>query len=261
MDGILTNFAEALLLKHLCGVEAHTPKVQTFAALFTDDPTEAGNMVEPADAAYARVALNSAAWSTPAGRAIRNVGAVTFPEPTVQWAITHVGIVDAATAGNLYAYVQLPEHKVVPIGKAPSIAANALTLGVKAGGWSDYLAHVALALLFKNTAYAAPSLYLALSAQSWQADGTGGVEPSSANGYARQLLNAWTATTHGLIDNPNSVSFPACANVAWGSLPYAGVFDALTGGNLLIAGESGAGTINIGDVVRYPAGALDLTLD
>ena len=101
MDGILTNFAEALLLKHLCGVEAHTPKVQTFAALFTDDPTEAGNMVEPADAAYARVALNSAAWSTPAGRAIRNVGAVTFPEPTVQWAITHVGIVDAATAGNL----------------------------------------------------------------------------------------------------------------------------------------------------------------
>ena len=38
MDGILTNFAEALLLKHLCGVETHTPKGNgEIAAAISDD--------------------------------------------------------------------------------------------------------------------------------------------------------------------------------------------------------------------------------
>jgi hypothetical protein len=87
------------------------------------------------------------------------------------------------------------------------------------------------------------------------ADATGVVGEPSGNGYARQRV---TFSGTGAQQNSNAVAFTFTAAV--GTLAYAGMFDAATGGNALTWSAlaqsvtvSGAGTVTIN-----PAG-LSLT--
>lgn len=103
------NFLEDAVLNHvLRGVAFPTLGASTHVALFTAAPSDAGGGTEVTGGAYARVAVARAttAWAAPADNAgaqqTSNSAAVTFPNPTANWGtITHFGIYDAATAGNL----------------------------------------------------------------------------------------------------------------------------------------------------------------
>ena len=59
-----------------------------------------------------------------------NNGTITFPAPTANWGVvTHVGVYDATTAGNLLFFGALTTNKTVNSGDAaPSFAAAALTV-------------------------------------------------------------------------------------------------------------------------------------
>ena len=79
------------------------------------------------------------------------------------------------------------------------------------------------------------------------ADATGVVGEPSGNGYARQRV---TFSGTGAQQNSNTVTFTFTAAV--GTLSYAGLFDAATGGNALTwsalaqsASVTGAGTVTI----------------
>lgn len=100
----LTTFAETQLLTWLIGGTV-TPPAGLFLGLFTAPPDASGaGGTEVSGNGYTRVAapLTLTPSSTPAQ--IANAAAVTFPDATASWGtVTHAGLFDAATGGNLWA--------------------------------------------------------------------------------------------------------------------------------------------------------------
>lgn len=125
-------------------------------------------------------------------------------------------------------------------------------------GFSNYLETEILDHVFGGNAYTAPvTLYLALYTAT-PSDTGGGTEVTGGS-YARQTV-AFTVTGD-TASNTAAVEFPT-ATASWGTITQVGVFDASTAGNLLAyANLTVAKTIDSGDVLRIPAGDLDITLD
>lgn len=86
----------------------------------------------------------------------------------------------------------------------------------------------------------------------------GGTEVSGGS-YVREAV---TFTVSGnLATNSAAVEWPT-ATGTWGTITHVAVFDALTSGNMLVyASLTSSKTIASGDVLRIPAGDLDVTLD
>ena len=125
-------------------------------------------------------------------------------------------------------------------------------------GFSNFLETEILDHVFGGNAYTAPAtLYLALYTAT-PSDTGGGTEVSGGS-YARQTV-AFTVTGD-TASNTSAVEFPT-ATANWGTITQVGVFDASTAGNLLAYADLTASkTIESGDVLRVPAGDLDITLD
>lgn len=106
-------------------------------------------------------------------------------------------------------------------------------------------------------------------ATSTPTDGSPGTEVSG-NGYARQSwAPAYTQGSPTEANNSSAVEFPA-ATAGWGTITYAMVFDAASGGNFLgyleLRDPNDTGTplskeVSSGDILRFPAGALVFTMD
>jgi hypothetical protein len=61
--------------------------------------------------------------------------------------------------------------------------------------------------------------------------------------------------------NNAALEFPT-ATASWGTITHVAVFDAVTTGNMIAyATLTSSKTIATGDVLRVPAGDLDITLD
>jgi hypothetical protein len=123
--------------------------------------------------------------------------------------------------------------------------------------FSDYLENKVLDHVFGGVAYTAPAtLYLALYTVA-PTDAGGGTEVSGGS-YVRQSC-AFTVSGN-LATNTAAEEWPV-ATGNWGTIVAVGVFDASTTGNLLAWGTlTTSKTISTGDVLRIPAGDLDITL-
>lgn len=100
--------------------------------------------------------------------------------------------------------------------------------------------------------------YLGLFTANPDEDGSGATE-ISGNGYARKSV-AFTVSGN-LATNSAAVEFDV-ATGAWGTISHVAVFDASTGGNqIAYAALAAAKTITTDDVLRFPAGDVDITLD
>lgn len=94
------------------------------------------NELTSAAGAYARVALPNTLWTTAASGVTKNNAEVAFAVATTHWGeVTHVGIMDAATAGNCIAWGALAnpvtgaeEGRDVETGDQLIIRTNALTV-------------------------------------------------------------------------------------------------------------------------------------
>jgi hypothetical protein len=138
---------------------------------------------------------------------------------------------------------------------------------------SDYLENKLIDHLFRTTTFTRPSpIYVALFTAA-PSDSGGGTECSGGS-YARASVTpgdtAFEATqggtsgnssgTGGATQNAGAITF-ATPTASWGTVTHFGIFDALSGGNLLFWGALGTSkTINSGDTVSFAAGALDITL-
>lgn len=104
MSGLVTTQKNAVLDAHL-GASATLLPATVYIGLLKADPSDDGSgVVEPTGGSYARVAVsnNGTNWPAAAGGVKSNAGAVSFPTPTADWGeCTHVGVFDAASAGNL----------------------------------------------------------------------------------------------------------------------------------------------------------------
>ena len=108
-----TNFLETEILDHVFAGAAYSAPSQHYLGLFTAAPGEAGGGTELSGSAYVRKAV---AFAT-SGATTSNNAAIEFPTATGSWGtVTHVGVFDAASSGNLMAYATLSASKAIATG-------------------------------------------------------------------------------------------------------------------------------------------------
>jgi len=101
------------------------------------------------------------------------------------------------------------------------------------------------------------SWHVALFTSNPAEDGSG--TEVSGGGYARQ--SATFTVTGNAATNSAALEYPV-ATASYGTVTHVGVYDASTGGNLIAyAALTSSKAIDTGDVLRIPAGDLDITLD
>ena len=127
-------------------------------------------------------------------------------------------------------------------------------------GFSDYYENTIINHLLRNQAFTPPAtIYVALFTTAPADDGTGSVEVSGG-AYARQTVTL-SAAALGATSNSADITYPT-ATANWGTVVAAGLFDALTVGNLLAwANLAASKVVNSGDVFKFLTGDLDFTVD
>lgn len=112
----LSDHAEALLLDWLMTSGSATRPTAWYVALYTAAPSDSGGGTEVSGNGYAREAVTFAAATSPGGTT-SNSGAVTFTASGGNWgSITHIGIHDAVSGGNLLWHGAMTAAKTVNDG-------------------------------------------------------------------------------------------------------------------------------------------------
>ena len=127
MANNLSDYAENELLDHILGTGSYTmPTV--YIALYTDDPTDADTGTEVTGGSYAR---ETAAFDVAASGASANSSDITFTQATANWGtVTHIGIRDALSGGNLLWHGPLATSKAVNDGDTFKIPAGDLDVAL-----------------------------------------------------------------------------------------------------------------------------------
>ena len=122
----MSDYLERKLLDHTLGTAAYTHPSQAYLALHTADPTDAGSGAEVSGGSYARqtIDFNAAAGT---GGAVTNSTAEDFTNMPA-CTVTHIGIWDASTSGNLLYHGAVSSSKTVASGDTISLAAGQLTV-------------------------------------------------------------------------------------------------------------------------------------
>lgn len=108
-----SNNAENLLLNWVLTNGAVTRPTAWYVALFTTDPTDADTGTEVSGGSYARTAVTFSVT----GNAATNTGGVEFPAATANWGtVSHIGVYDASTGGNLIFHSALTTAKAITDG-------------------------------------------------------------------------------------------------------------------------------------------------
>lgn len=138
MAGSFADFAENTVLDELFGGTNYAPPATLYVALFTargtDNQSDAGtNFVEVTGGSYVRKSVTNNLTNFPAAvsGAKSNGVAITFASATADWGtVIACGIYDAVTAGNLLAWSDFTQSKVISNTDQAiiSIGAMAITL-------------------------------------------------------------------------------------------------------------------------------------
>lgn len=128
--GAMSDYLETALLNHVFRNTSYTSPTTVYVALYTSDPTDADTGTEVSGGAYERQAATFTDPTQVGGKAtIKNSSEIVFPVATANWGtITHVGIRDAATGGNLLYHGALTTPKIIEAGDRFQFLANELVL-------------------------------------------------------------------------------------------------------------------------------------
>ena len=128
----LSDYSEQAILNHIFrNMAIFSPPANVYLALFTAAPSDSGGGTEVTGGSYARKAVSTTSqWSAPGvGGLTDNINAQVFPTATASWGtVTHFGIFDAATAGNLLFHGALTVSKTVGSGDTFQFAAGDLDI-------------------------------------------------------------------------------------------------------------------------------------
>jgi hypothetical protein len=126
-----SDYLELELLDHVFGNAAYTAPATLYFALFTAAPSDSGGGTEVSGNNYSRVSVTNNATNFPAASAgaKSNGTAITFATPSGSWGtVTHMGIFDASSAGNLLGWAALTASQVVASGNVVSYAIGDLDI-------------------------------------------------------------------------------------------------------------------------------------
>lgn len=137
--------------------------------------------------------------------------------------------------------------------------------------FSNYMETMIVEASLRGGTFTEPSnTYVALfTADPTDANTTANeVQAGAWPAYARQdaaaggaLSTGWTASSNGATSNAKEITFPANNGAASVTVTHLGVYDALTGGNLLYhTSLVSPKTLLVDDVVAFAIGAIDITV-
>jgi hypothetical protein len=122
----LSNYLENKLLDHVLRNESYTSPTTVYVGLYTSDPGDDNSGTEVSGGSYARQILNV---TTATGGIVTSSADVTFPQATAQWGtISHIGLLDAITSGNLLMHTALTTSKTVDADDVIKINTGSLTV-------------------------------------------------------------------------------------------------------------------------------------
>ena len=122
----MSNYLENALVNATLRNTTYTSPATVYVALFTTDPTDAASGTEVTGGSYARTSVTFAA---PSNGASASNADCTFPTCTSTWGtVSHIGIFDASTSGNLLYHTPLDTSKTIETGDIFKIASASLTV-------------------------------------------------------------------------------------------------------------------------------------
>lgn len=121
-----SNYLEDALINATLRNTAYSSPTTVYVALYSTDPTDADTGTEISGGSYAR---QSVTFGAPSNGVATNNADVTFPTATGSWGtVTHVGISDSSTAGNLLYHSSLTASKTVGTGDVFKISTGNLSV-------------------------------------------------------------------------------------------------------------------------------------
>jgi hypothetical protein len=123
----ISNYLENALINATLRNTTYTSPTTVYAGLFTSDPTDAGSGTEVSGGSYARKAITFAAPSN--GVTTNSAAACEFDQATGSWGtITHFGIFDSLTSGNLLYHGALTTSKTISSGDVFKFATSSVSV-------------------------------------------------------------------------------------------------------------------------------------
>lgn len=121
----LSNYLENKLLDHVLRSTSYTSPTTVYVGLYTSDPGDDNSGTECTGGAYARQILSV---TTATDGIVTSSADVTFPQATDSWGtISHIGLLDAITSGNLLMHTPLTTSRTIEAGDVIKIATGSLT--------------------------------------------------------------------------------------------------------------------------------------
>jgi len=121
-----SNYLENKLLDHVLRNVSYTPATTVYVGLYTSNPDEGNTGTEVSGGSYARQIISV---TTATDGVVTSSADITFPQATASWGtISHIGLLDALTSGNLLMYTQLTTSKAIDEGDIFKITTNNLTV-------------------------------------------------------------------------------------------------------------------------------------
>jgi hypothetical protein len=122
----MSNFLENALVNATLRNTAYTSPSAVYLALYTSDPTDADSGTEVSGTSYARQSIT---FGAPSNGVTTNSAAIEFPQAGGSWGtVTHVGIRDASSAGNLLYHTVLDASKTIATGDVFRVASGSLSV-------------------------------------------------------------------------------------------------------------------------------------
>lgn len=111
----ISNYLETALLNAVFRNTPYTSPAKVYIALYTADPTDEDTGTEVSGGGYARQEIEFSAPTQVAGKGtIENTEDIVFPIASGDWGnVTHVGVRDAATGGNLLYFGPLENPRMI----------------------------------------------------------------------------------------------------------------------------------------------------
>jgi hypothetical protein len=138
----MSDYLENKLIDQLFRGQTAPPTTDVYIALFTTAPSDSTPGTEPSGGGYTRVQVASslANWagtqapgsttaSSGTSGTTSNNGSIVFPTPLATWGtVTHFGIFDAATSGNMLFHGALTITKTINQDDTVAFPAGSLSL-------------------------------------------------------------------------------------------------------------------------------------
>lgn len=122
----MSNYLENALINAVLRNTSYTSPSVVYVGLYTSDPTDANTGTEVSGGSYARKAVT---FGAPSNGASSNSALIEFNQATANWGtVTHMGILDASTGGNLLFHGALTSSKTIENGDVFKFDASSLSV-------------------------------------------------------------------------------------------------------------------------------------